>query len=91
MKWIKKGLIFKPDKRLFWSKTHSMIPTPLKLNEKELKVFYSGRDKHNRSHIGFVVFDLKNNFKVIKKSKNQFLAQVIWDVLMIMVLLRLVL
>ena len=39
MKWIKKGLIFKPDKRLFWSKTHSMIPTPLKLNEKELKVF----------------------------------------------------
>ena len=38
MYWDKKGLIFKPDKRLFWSKTHAMIPTPLKLNKDEVKV-----------------------------------------------------
>lgn len=74
MKWIKKGLIFKPDKRFFWSKTHSMIPTPIKINERELKVFYSGRDKENRSHIGYVVFDLKNNLKIIKKSSKPILS-----------------
>ena len=68
MHWDKKGLIFKPDKRLYWSKTHAMIPTPLKLNKDEVKVFYSGRDKLNRSHIGYVTFDLSKNFKIIDKS-----------------------
>ena len=68
MHWDKKGLIFKPDKRLFWSKTHAMIPTPLKLNKDEVKVFYSGRDKLNRSHIGYVTFDLSKNFKITDKS-----------------------
>ena len=64
MHWDKKGLIFKPDKRLYWSKSHAMIPTPLKLNKDEVKVFYSGRDKLNRSHIGYVTFDLSKNFKI---------------------------
>ena len=39
MHWDKKGLIFKPDKRLYCSKSHAMIPTPLKLNKDEVKVF----------------------------------------------------
>ena len=68
MHWDKKGLIFKPDKRLYWSKTHAMIPTPLRLNKDEVKVFYSGRDKLNRSHIGYVTFNLSKNFKIIDKS-----------------------
>ena len=66
--WEKKGLIFKPDKSLFWSKTHAMIPTPIRLNKSEIKVFYSGRDELNRSHIGYVTFDLDKNFQITEKS-----------------------
>lgn len=66
--WEKKGLIFKPDKSFFWSKTHAMIPTPIRLNKSEIKVFYSGRDELNRSHIGYVTFDLDKNFQITDKS-----------------------
>ena len=74
MLWERRGLIFKPDKRLYWSKTHAMIPTPMRLNKNEVKVFYSGRDKCNRSHIGYVTFDLNRNFKITDKSLKPVLS-----------------
>ena len=35
-KWERLGLIFRPDTSLEWSKSHAMIPTPFKLDGKQL-------------------------------------------------------
>ena len=67
-KWIKKGLFFEPNHSLFWSKTHCMIPTPFFIDEGLIKLFYSGRDNQNRSHIGYITVDLKKNCKIIDQS-----------------------
>lgn len=72
--WKKKGLFFKPNSSLFWSKTHCMIPTPYFINDGLVKLFYSGRDEQNRSHIGFIVVDLKNNCEIIDKSIDPILS-----------------
>ena len=73
-KWNKKGLIIKPNKSLYWSKTHAMVPTPQIIDDGLVKIFYSGRDQFNRSHIGYSVVDLKRNCTVIESSQTPLLS-----------------
>ena len=66
--WEKKGLIFK--KLPFrWSRSHSMLPTPLRITEYKYRIFFGTRNNKNQSSIGFIDYDFKN-FKVIKKSNK---------------------
>lgn len=53
--WQKKDLLITPQKHLWWMQTHAMIPTVDHLQEDLYRIYFSGRDKENRSHIGFVV------------------------------------
>src|SRR5262245_27465073 len=39
-------------------RTHAMVPTLYRLDEKYVRVYFSGRDDQNRSHIGYAVVDL---------------------------------
>jgi len=73
-RWKKLGLIIKPDTSKFWSKTHCMIPTPMDLGNGLYKIFYSGRDELNRSHIGFSIIDLSKNYKIIDESNDPVLS-----------------
>lgn len=65
IKWRKQGLIIKPNATLPWAQTHCMIPTPEKLESGLVKVYFSGRDKYNRSNIGHAIVDLADNGKVL--------------------------
>ena len=64
--WEKQGLIFKPSSDLWWNRTHAMIPVPEKLEGSLYKIYYSGRDDRNISHIGYIIVDL-NNINNIQK------------------------
>ena len=64
-KWERLGLIFKPDTRLVWSKSHAMIPTPFKLDGKQL-IYYSGRNTINQSSIGCFEVLLDEKPSVVK-------------------------
>ena len=74
LKWRKIGLIIKPEKRLPWAQTHCMVPTPQVLPNGLVKIFFSGRDALNRSHIGYAVVDLNNNASVIDYSSKPVLS-----------------
>jgi len=65
-KWTKRGLLVRPKKSLFWAKSHAMIPTPEKLTGSLFKIYYSGRDRENRSHIGFAILDLSEPIRVLE-------------------------
>lgn len=56
MKWIKRGLLLKPEGQYWWFQTHAMLPTIYHLEANKYRIFISGRDKSNRSQIGF--FDI---------------------------------
>jgi len=54
----KLGLVIEPRVDLWWMRSHAMIPTLQRLDGAHIKVYFSGRDDQNRSHIGWAVVDL---------------------------------
>lgn len=60
MKWIKKEVIYKPSGDLWWAKSHAMIPTPILIDEKTIRLYLSSRDKNNISRIGYIDLDSRN-------------------------------
>jgi len=74
IRWAKCGLVIRPNKRLSWSKSHCMIPTPQMLSDGLVKVYFSGRDELNRSHIGFAILDLNKDGKVLEYGNEPVLS-----------------
>ena len=64
-KWKKLGLIFKPNSELWWSKTHCMVPTLDHLDDSTYKIYFSGRDDQNISHIGYFIIELNSPKKIL--------------------------
>lgn len=54
--------------------SYAMIPTVLELGGDLYRVFFSGRDKNNRSHIGAFDISLNNPFKVLNVTQEPLLA-----------------
>ncbi len=66
MVWKKFGLIIRPQKQLWWMQTHAMVPTLDWLEDSYYRVYFSGRDSENRSHIGYAVLDMNSPEKVLE-------------------------
>jgi hypothetical protein len=54
MRWIKQGLIFVPDGRRDWMRTHASIPVVDLLDYSTLRVYFAARDEEGRARIGAV-------------------------------------
>jgi predicted GH43/DUF377 family glycosyl hydrolase len=71
--WKKLGLIIKPNKNVWWMQTHCMIPTPEHVEGSLYKIYFSGRNDQNQSHIGFALIDMENPTQVLEYSKEPIL------------------
>lgn len=75
MKWIKKGLIIKPKKKLYWWRSHAMLPTAEQREGNIYKIYFSGRNDQNQSLIGYVEVDIVNDpTRILSYSKNPVLS-----------------
>ena len=54
MKWIKKGLIFKPDNGPEWMVSHASIPVVDRMSGETLRIYFGTRDEHGRSQLAFL-------------------------------------
>ena len=72
--WQKLGLVIKTNTEFWWSRTHNMVPTPYDLGKGLIRIYYSGRDKSNRSHIGWSLVDLNDEPKVVDFSREPVLS-----------------
>lgn len=54
MKWIKKGLVFKPDNNFEWMVHHACVPIADKVNDEVLRIYFGPRDKYNRTVTTFI-------------------------------------
>lgn len=70
MKWIKKGLIFKPEGQFDWMQTHAQCPVADKIGEDLYRIYFSSRDKLNRSRIGYVEIDIREPKKILQLSEK---------------------
>lgn len=74
MKWEKLGRIIVPDTSLSWNQSHSMLPVADQLDGDIFKIYYCGRDKENRSHIGAVIVNLHESTKVLDVTVEPLLS-----------------
>ena len=70
IKWEKYGLIIRPKPELWWMRTHAMIPTPESLENGLFKIYFSGRNDKNQSHIGWAVIDITQPQKILDFSSE---------------------
>ncbi len=72
--WEKKGIVIKPDKKKSFSKTHAMIPTPYRLGKGIYRIFFSGRNIKNQSHISSVTIDINKKLKILSRDNKPILS-----------------
>ena len=71
--WRKVGLFLKPQTDKWWSLTHAMIPTPDDLGGGIIRIYYSGRNDRNQSHIAWAEVDLNEPYSVLRFSDGPIL------------------
>lgn len=74
MKWQKLGQIIVPKTTLFWNQSHAMLPTADHIEGDIFRIYYSGRDKENRSHTGAVTINLLEPYKVLDITEKPLLS-----------------
>jgi hypothetical protein len=61
MIWEKKGKIFSNLNNVDYLDTHASNPLPILIKNDIYRIFFSGRDKFNKSSVGYFDFDLVEN------------------------------
>jgi hypothetical protein len=60
MKWVKKGLIFCPEGNADWMISHAALPFADRLRESVYRIYFSSRDRGNRSQTGYFEVDIQD-------------------------------
>lgn len=70
MRWHKHGVVFRPDARQAWSRTHAMVPTPLLMEERGiLRVFYTACDDRGIGRPSYVDFDPESPTRIVSAKR----------------------
>jgi hypothetical protein len=64
MKWRKLGLVFCPNGRSAWMASHAANPCAVPLEGDRVRVYFSCRDREQRSSIGYVDLDMAEPTRV---------------------------
>ncbi|HEX4132452.1 MAG TPA: hypothetical protein VHZ24_20645 [Pirellulales bacterium] len=54
MRWKRLGLVYRPDGTRAWAKSHAMIPTPVRLNDRVVRVYITCCDAAGIGRPGYV-------------------------------------
>lgn len=68
MKWHKLGHVYVPDGRLPWACSHAANPVAEQVDGDLYRIYFSSRDKSNRSSIGFVEVDIRNPTAILREA-----------------------
>jgi predicted GH43/DUF377 family glycosyl hydrolase len=74
MHWNKLGLIFRVDQISDWIYSHASWPKAINLGGDIFRIFFSPRDKLNRSHIAFVDINILSPYNILNMSKEPVLS-----------------
>ena len=72
MKWIKKGLVYKPSQKIDWAKTHAQVPTVL-IRDDSIRVFFASRPRQDLSLTTFVDLDINDPSIVLYENPKPIL------------------
>jgi hypothetical protein len=65
MKWIKRGLIFRPERKYDWMMSHAQVPLAEKVDHNVLRIYFGTRDRFNRTVTTFIEVQIDNPSNVL--------------------------
>ncbi len=74
IKWRKLGLVFCPSGETPWMQSHAAVPIAESLGGDLFKIYFSSRDKFNRSYTGYTVIDIVRPNHILELSTTPVLA-----------------
>lgn len=69
MHWKKHGLVYSPDGSIPWAVSHAMIPTPVRIDEKRIRVFITACDAAGIGRPGYVDVSADNPTHVLSVGR----------------------
>lgn len=73
MRWKKLGLVYGPDGRMPWAASHAMIPTPVLMDDRVVRVFVTFCDSEGVGRPGYVDVSAANPLDVLGVSTRPLL------------------
>jgi hypothetical protein len=74
MKWRKLGKIFTSSEEKEWMQTHAAVPIAENVGGDIYKIYFSSRDRFNRSHTAYVIIDLNKPKRILDLAKSPILS-----------------
>lgn len=68
MRWRKLGRVFTAEGQTAWMQTHSAVPFGEHLKDDVFRIYFTTRDKENRSHTAYVDIDIFNPSEILSIS-----------------------
>jgi hypothetical protein len=73
MRWKKLGRIFVANAHSEWMHSHGIVPIAKPLGEFRYRIYFSPRDRSNRSNVSWLDIDIRDPTNVLKLSKQPLL------------------
>jgi len=70
MRWNKLGVVWKPDGKSAWARSHAMGPTPFRLNDEVIRLFVTCLDEQGRGRPGYVDVSASDPTNVLGVSQQ---------------------
>jgi hypothetical protein len=61
MRWRKLGRLYEPPGTLRWARTHGQVPFAQPIDDTIVRIFFTPKDAHHRSHIAVMTLDLRRS------------------------------
>jgi predicted GH43/DUF377 family glycosyl hydrolase len=74
VRWKKIGLLFSVNGIAEWMNSHAALPFAKHLEGDIFRIFFSTRDRQNRSHLAFVDIDIRDPKRILQISKKPLLS-----------------
>jgi len=72
--WKKLGLVFCPNGEIPWMNSHASVPIAEHVREDVFRVYFSCRDKSNRSNVAWIEIDLIEPTKILAMSSSPLIS-----------------
>ncbi len=69
-KWKKIGRIFCPSGERDWLQSHASVPIAENLEGNIYKIYFSSRDRFNRSYTSYLIIDIEHPFRILDLSSS---------------------
>jgi hypothetical protein len=74
MSWKRLGVVFVPDGKQSWARSHAALPAPVHVAGDIFRFFYSSRDAEKRSHVGWVDVEVTGTPRVLEAAREPTLS-----------------